>query len=448
MRRVLTIAYLFPPCGGSGVQRSLKLVRYLPSHGWAPVVLTTRDIAYTSYDNTLMEEVPDIVRVYRSASLAPHRVAWLLSRRHWNAQTTDRVAAPQVSPRGLSLYRRTRDLFFIPDPEVLWLPFAYAAGLRIMRQEKPEVIYSPTNPASGAALAMALSQATGVPYVLDYRDLWTNLPAGWFTQQPPTCLHKAVQVWLERQCAMRASAIVMIGQRLVDDILGRMPEFLGKTSVIPNGFDPADLASAPPQPRPADRIRLVYTGEVQASYDTNLRTLVSALALLRPDLRERFEVVIVGRTYPEAQEMVSGIIGPKAITFAGYVSHATAVGYLKSADAALLFIPQGDESSITGKVFEYIGSGHPIIALIEPGGDAAAVLRQAKRDQYICAPQDVSTLTTMLERIASEGVAIAPPESVRDFDRREQAGLFAHIFDRVAAERHGSDRFRPTDVEL
>ena len=183
MRRVLVIAYYFPPMGLSGVQRVAKFVKYLPEHGWQPTVLTIEPAGYYAYDTTLLHEVKQAgVAICRTASWDPTR----FFRRH---QTIPLPSEPQR--RRLSTVSQ---LLFVPDNKIGWLPHALRAGRRLLKERAFDAIFSSAPPYTAHLIAARLSRQSGVPLVVDFRDDWVGNPRHVY----PTPLHRYLNGRLER----------------------------------------------------------------------------------------------------------------------------------------------------------------------------------------------------------------------------------------------------------
>src|SRR5205823_2929044 len=174
----------FPPQGGGGVQRTLKFVKYLPSEGWLPVVHSVSNPYWTLQDPTLVGEIPPVVKVSRSRTFEFERFARatdeLISREAEPGRERDRQArAPRRSGGGLRrLFKSVAGLvqrhLLVPDPQITWVPGAFLKSLSVIRREGVTLLYSSSPPNSGQVLGLLLKRATGLPWVADFRDPWTE----------------------------------------------------------------------------------------------------------------------------------------------------------------------------------------------------------------------------------------------------------------------------------
>jgi glycosyltransferase involved in cell wall biosynthesis len=430
-KKVLIISYYFPPVGGSGVQRVLKFVKYLPEFGWDPIVLTVKDINYSIRDYSLLDDIDPEIKIVRTESVDPHRLSSFLFSGVPGDGSESKVIKNQRFAEGsigLRVFRWVRDLIAVPDTAVGWIPFAYRAGLRAIREGGVDVILATFSPSSSTLLAWLLSKKTGVPYVLDFRDPWIGVFAG---QKFPTRLHKAVNIWLEGKVVKSASALTVYGDILARAFKERYPGFAGPIAELTNGFDPKDMDGVVAEERPEGRFRIVYMGSLYAFQEGNFRTLLSAMQLLPDRLRNSLEVVFVGRPLLHAPAEVATAGLEEQITFLPYKPHVEALGYLKSADAGLLFVPKGDRTIVTGKVFEYLMVGCPILACIEPSGACAEILQRAGCADWIVPADDAQALARTIVSLAAAGWPRPSSPIVEQFSRRaiteRLAGVLSHV---------------------
>ncbi len=442
-KKVLLISYLFPPVGGAGVQRNLKYVKYLPQFGWDPVVLSVKHIQYYVYDEYLLREVPQNVPIIRTGSLDPLRLAAILRGiRVRNGQRPGSAMPSYLSEAApaIRVYRLMRNYLAFPDAQIGWIPFAYRRGYEAIRKYDVRAILASVGPVSSAIVARLLAARTGVPYALDFRDAWTDDP--YFVA--PTALHRWGHALLEKLVVGQADAVTVYDECLGRTLQSRYESLKDRVGVLPNGFDPADRDLIGPPPGPADiKRRIVYTGSLYAHHDENVRTLLAALNYLPEGIRSTLRILFVGQTYAGFQERIAaaGLSGDQIVS-TGYVSHSEALTLLASADAALLFVRSGDVSSVTGKVFEYLMVGCPILACIEPEGACAKVLGSVGQGHWIAPPSDARAIARVITELAASNWQRSDSSQVERFSRKRTAADLAAILDQLSnADRKDRTRF-------
>jgi glycosyltransferase involved in cell wall biosynthesis len=330
-RRVLVLAYYFPPVGGAGVQRTLKFVKYLASMGWDATVVSTCSRAYKARDASLVAEVPPGTRVVRT------------------------LALPLARYLGIVLYRvrltRLRTFVLWPDGGLGWMPFAFLAAMRAVRRDRPDVLFSTSSPYGSHLVALLVARFSGLPWVADFRDEWAANP--YLAGEPRLLTELSRRA--ERAITTGATKIVVAAGYFR---LAGVPQGDPRRVEIVNGVDESDVVEASPGP-PPDRFVLAHVGSIYEIRDPSpaLRALAT-LASRGAIQGEQVEVRLVGNLW------IPGFAPPPGInvTTTGYVAHARAIEEMSSATALLLYVPRGDLAP-SGKLFEYLASGRPVLCL-------------------------------------------------------------------------------------
>jgi glycosyltransferase involved in cell wall biosynthesis len=393
-RRVLVLAYFFPPLGGGGVQRTLKHVKYLPQYGFDPVVLTTRFVWSPISDATLAAEVPAETTVIRAPELPLHVARWGLQR----ALRRMRLSTAPASYLGW------------PDEAAGWVPGATWRALRTVRRKRPDVLYSTSSPVSAHLVALIVSRLTGLPWVADFRDAWTRNPQGEVVGGPFARLSE----WLERKVVERARALIVVDDSV--ELLGVEHDHPRRV-VIRNGVDPEDVLSASEPPRNA-RFRLAYVGALYGERDAApvfaaLRALIDR-GVVDPG---KVEVRLVGHQALDASLDLQRI----PVTRVGYVDHAAAIEEMTNADSLLFYAPPSNRGS-SGKIFEYLAAGRPVLCVA--GSDNFAFQLVDELDAGPCAePSDPAGIEAAIEGLYRRW---------EDGELRVSAGVRAEVFRRFS----------------
>ena len=419
-RRVLVIAYYFPPMGLSGVQRVAGFVKYLPHHGWLPTILTVEPAGYFAYDATLLDEIEAAgVSIYRTRSWDPTRFFG----------KTRIVSMPSESVR--SSFARASQFLFVPDNKIGWIPHALREGNRILGLQKFDAVFSSAPPYSAHLVAARLSRRGQIPLVADFRDDWVGNPR----HNYPTRWHRRWNERLERYVLDSCSHAVTINEPIRESLAQRKSDRASapSISVIPHGYDP-EIVAAKPIRRASRKMQFLYTGifyDAQTP-DYFLRALAQMIEA-HPETRSEVEAVFVGLLPKSAQQLVTDLALNDIVRYDGYVPHAKAVAYQCAATVLWMTIGSrsGAEGISTGKLFEYMGSRKPILALV-PSGAARDTLHSYGA-ATIVDPEDVDAIAQAMELLFRRWRAAtlpAPVESyVEQLDRRRLAGLLAGHLD-------------------
>ena len=434
--RALFIAYTFPPVGGAGVQRTTKFVKYLPKFGWDASVLTVSNPSVPLRDESLCRDVPAATCIVRARTFEPSYAAKA-------AFTNSRVPAGRVIFNRLV---RSAVLGLLqPDPQMLWNGPAFRRGLRALREARHDVIVASAPPFSSLLLGAALGGAAGVPLVLDYRDEWAISSRHWENRQlrgPSIVLQRA----MERYVLRRARAVIATSPRSAAalDALCRQAGSAAFVTHIFNGFDPDDFGGAPAARAADATFRLVYTGTLYNLMSPEpLVAALESLAAERPELARRLELVFAGRHAAEQAARLARAGRMCRLRTLEYVTHPEAIALMRSADALCLLVSDvpGADRIIPAKLFEYIASRKPILAVV-PVGDVGQVLRSHPA-ALVCAPDDISAIRGWLSRAIERGIGV-PDAALLDttpFNRREQARQLASLLNRIAADGRENPSF-------
>jgi glycosyltransferase involved in cell wall biosynthesis len=430
-RRVLLIAYSFPPVGGAGVQRPTKWVKYLPDFGWDVTVLTPANPSVPVRDDSLLAEIPRETRIVRAPT-------WEPDYRRKEEWTGDRAPATAVA-RCLSgvkrVARRVAQAVLQPDLQVLWTYNALRAATEELRRVRHDAIVVTVPPYSALSVGVALKRRFAVPLVFDFRDEW-DLSRRYLEQAPRGGWSQFVQTRMQRSLLKHADAVITTTQASAETYRQKLAEVGNAAGAhcIYNGFDPDDFAvAAGAQPLGRTGFRLVYTGTLWNL--TNVEPLVLAVERVNaanPALLSGLELVCVGRSTPEQRRLLERLRGtPCRLELRDYCSHAEVAHWLHGADALCLLLSDvpGAERVVPAKLFEYLASGKPILAIL-PHGEAARLLRQFLPDGHFL-PRDINGIAGWLAdrlRTDSASPAVRPSyDGLEEFSRPAQAGRLADV---------------------
>ena len=438
--RLLVVAYYFPPSGGPGVQRVLKLVKYLGAFGVEPAVLTVDDGAFPHTDDALTGDVPAGVEVRRAPSLDPLRLyAKLKGQPSGTAVPVGSLGdAGSIGERAARFVRAN---VFLPDARVGWVPYAARAAKRWAAEAEADgrpfgAVLTSGPPHSGHLVGLALKRAhPELRWVADFRDPWTGI--NYYDELPMTAAAKALDRRLEAAVLRHADAVTTVSPTWAEAIarkgaraVGSGEPGSGSVYVVHNGFDPDDFAATVP-PVPSDAFVLTHVGSLYASRDAP--AVWEAVARLRDRGADRLRLRLVGPVDASVQASLARH-GLQAITtHRPYVPHPEAVAEMRAATALLLTIePFALEAGmITGKAYEYLASGRPVVGVGPAGGDAARLLTATgagalfARDDADGIAQHVGAL---YERWRSgEALQGASEEAAAPFSRRLQARSMAEV---------------------
>jgi glycosyltransferase involved in cell wall biosynthesis len=426
--RALIVCYVFPPVGGAGVQRVLKLVKYLPSWGVTPAVLTAREPSVPVHDDSLERDVPAGTTVLRARTFEPGYAQKKLA---WQVAAT---ATQSPSARAKRTLLRWGRRLLVPDPQVLWLPAAQLALARRLASSRADDVVMISGPPFSAFLLAALVRLRpGTAVVLDYRDEWSTTSSA-YEMSGSARASAALEGAILRLC----HGVTTATEEFRSALLTRFP-FLDPERVvaIPNGYDPEDFPASLPAPSGA-RCVLTYAGTVFRL--TSARGLLDGVRLLHerePQLAQLLELRFVGRIVDTELDYFDGsaALGVRQL---GYLTHSSALEQLASSHGVLCLLDEvpGVERIYPAKIFEVMRLRRPCLALT-PEGALAALVRRHRLGEVI-PPRDAPAIAAALSRWVCrfrDGTlpAATDPLDIERFDRRLQARQFADVFQAAVA---------------
>lgn len=386
MKRVLMLAYFFPPLGGGGCQRTLKLVRYLEPLGWGATVVTTRDQDYWIADPTLLAEVPHGTEVLRVSGLTPHRALGWLRRRGVPLERRQ----GERSRGALSLLRALQSFVAVPDGFAGWARAAERAAADRLAAGGIDAIWTTSPPDSTHLAGLELKRRTGLPWIADFRDPWV----GRATYRAPTAWHDRAHRRLERAVVEAADRVTMVSEAMLDTYRRRHPRVPpGHFALLPNGYDPDDWARAGAAAAPAPgRFTLLHAG--QLAHRPTVRTLLDAARRLldeEPALAAQLRLVFLGGNEQVSDRDLARAGVASLVERRDAAPHHDALAAMRAADALVLLGHggAGDALVYTGKIYEYLTSRRPVLAILD-AGPAADLLRAARVGPPPVAPGDVA----------------------------------------------------------
>ncbi len=225
--KVLVIAYYFPPMGLSGVQRTLKFVKYLPDYGWEPTVLTVTPTAYYALDYSMLRELSEYgIRTVRTNSLDPTRLF----------ESGKPVKMPHEKLR--NFLSAISQAIFIPDNKIGWKHEAIRAGRKLLARRRIQCHFLHCAALYMPSYWSGIIKEFNIPLVLDFRDSWVDNPLHFYI----TPLHKMLHQKLEKKVLKTSNRIITINRRIKELMLRRY-RFLSYNdiAIIPQGYDPEDF---------------------------------------------------------------------------------------------------------------------------------------------------------------------------------------------------------------
>ncbi|MHC4122826.1 MAG: glycosyltransferase [Planctomycetota bacterium] len=452
MKNILFITHLFPPYGGSSVQRSSKFTKYLKHFGYNPIVLTTKveekkvlgnDYTFYNMDWSLLDDLKSIdLQVIRTKSSEPGMFFNILDKLHLN---------------------RLRKFIFIPDPLIFWIIPAIRAGLKIIRNNRIKLIYTSAPPYSVNITGLILSRISKLPWVADFRDPWTqNFIEYWATK-----IHYLIEKNIEQKVYKTANRIIvctpMCKEQLVEKNNNINPS---KIETITHAYDAEDFTEGRKNEYGKKKFILTYIGRFYRGYNSaTRRRLVDFLSLgfltyrpfplelnsatpyyfmkalhellkKYPLLKNDIEVKFVGPLDKKNSALIERFSLEDIVSVTGYIDHSECINIMLESSLLLYIIGYSRESSyhMAAKLYEYMASKIPILALVSEG-DSKKCLKNSGL-AFFANPVDSDEISKQIyllyQQWKSGGITVHPNDRfISQFERKKLARKLADVFNEV-----------------
>ncbi|MGK7391710.1 MAG: glycosyltransferase [Candidatus Cyclobacteriaceae bacterium M2_1C_046] len=425
-KSVLIITYYWPPVGGSGVQRWLKMSRYLRDKGWEPIIYTPENPSFGTVDHSLSNEVPTDMEVIKLPIWEPYQIFSRLKGKRGPVSASDvRIKKNKSWIDKLMLWIRGN--LFIPDPRIFWVRPSVKFLPDIIAANKIQAVITTGPPHSLHLIGLKLQKKTGINWIADFRDPWTQ----WdlyeeFNMLP---LVRKLHRRLERKVLQKSDRVFTINhyyKKAFEKLGGR------EVDVITNGYDEADFQDYSYHQTNIFSIR--HIGIVDEMRDPT--PFIEALQHFlnnHPDLN--IEVEFTGNVAQTFKEKVAeNSVLDEVVKFESYKPHAEIIKKYETTEVLLLVLTRSEHAAgnTTGKIYEYLASGARILAIGPTDGEVAEILKDTGAGRIVD-PSDIERINEILESYLDEFIEGRRPDvrNVNRYSRRAQAYEVAKILDKL-----------------
>lgn len=415
MKKVLIIANQFPPMGGSGVQRSVKFVKHLAKFGYEPVVFTREIGNMPLKDETLLKDIPKGTKIYRTKAYEPTELKGIL-----------RIPGKVVGK------------LTIPDSARYWANAALKTALEVIKKEGIKMIYTTSAPYSDHLLGLAIKKKMpDIKWAVDFRDEWTNNP--YTLDNPYNPIRTSIEKSMESKVLNTADVLITNTPVMRENFVNNNRLKGDNFYVIPNGFDIEDFEGFDLEKPKNDKMTFVYTGALYGRRKPD--TFFEALKQLKSEGLidgNNITVQLIGNYHKDKlQAQIDSYGLTNEFDIVGYVPHDVCIEKQLKADVLVMIegTGRGANAFYTGKIFEYMNTGRPVLAILPQEGAAAGLVRESKIG-IVAHTDNVEAIKSNIKNYYDawlEGkLDFEPDRSVIDkFERKELTKELARVFDTV-----------------
>ena len=437
MKRVLIITYYWPPSGGSGVQRWLKMSKYLPENGWGPVIYTTKNAEYPIVDSSLEKDVAPDLEVIRRPIFEPYDYY----KKFLGIKKEETVKMGFIEEKekkhgwkeSISLWIRGN--LFIPDARCWWVKPSVRYLKSYLKEHPVDAIISTGPPHSMHLIAMKLKEELGIPWIADFRDPWTEID--YYDELRLTKWADRKHHRLEREVLEKADKVVTVAPDGAKR-LGR----LGNRNVrtIYNGFDQDDDAQTPVSI--SDTFTLTYLGVLSKIQNPEqFWQVLGELVKEDEEFSKKLKIKLIGQIDNSVIRSIEeqGLSGYVALS--PYVPHDQVSEVHRSSTLLLLFLMPDSKPRakglLTGKLFEYMASGRPILCIGPEDGDAAHILKETHAGQSVNFEDKKKmkeVIKDLYQKYLKNGLPSNESQEVEKYSRRALTGEYGKLLDKTIME--------------
>jgi len=358
MKKVLIITYYWPPAGGPGVQRIIKYAKYLPDFDWLPIILTVEQPTSPATDESLLKTIPNEAIIYKTPTLEPFNFyRWLTGRRRGENLPKDIIVKKPNEKLSEKISRLIRANLFIPDARVGWYPSLVKQGMKIIREEKPEIIFSTSPPHSVQLGAKKLAKKSKLPWIADFRDPW--IEAYWESDIERFPLIQQLNRKFEKNVLESADMVTTVSEGFVDLFSKKASN---NYDVLYHGFDFINKEAMT-----TEKFTILYIGNM--SKYQSAKPILRAIQKLSENEKKKTEFVVVGQVFDGFDDLMVEFRDIKIITH-DYMPYHEAMEFSRQASILLLInpVPIYGAQLIPVKIYDYIALRKPILAIGSKGG--------------------------------------------------------------------------------
>lgn len=390
MKKVLIITYYWPPAGGPGVQRWLKFVKYLPDFDIQPVVYVPENPMYPIVDEGLVSEVSEKAIVLKNKIVEPYGIASVFSKKNTKGISSGIIPNQKKQTFLQKMMLWIRGNLFIPDARILWVKPSVSYLKKYIKENGIDTIITSGPPHSLHLIGLQLKEDLKVKWLADFRDPWTTIG-----------YHSALKLskYADRKHKLQESTVLNTADTIIVTSKTTKTEFERLTSkpieVITNGYDVEQVGKQPLD----EKFTLAHIGSFLS--DRNPKILWESISELihgNEDFARYFELKLMGKVSQEVLDSISAYGLNDYLNNLGYVSHQEAVEHQRKSQVLLLIEIDSEEtkSIIPGKVFEYIVSERPIVAIGPEDSDFAEIITSTNTGTFFRYTEKEKLKTTIL----------------------------------------------------
>ena len=429
MKKVLIITYYWPPSGGAGVQRWLKFSKYLPQYGWEPIIYTPENPEFAIEDRSLLNDIASNTEVIKTKIWEPYQIYKILTGK--KVQKVNMSFAGKGKKEGLihKAALTLRGNLLIPDPRCFWINPSVKYLLNYLKLNPVDAIITTGPPHSMHRIGLGVHRKTHLPWIADFRDPWTNID--FYKELNLSWLADKIHHKMEQQIISEANCVVSVTPTWCAELAEKNPK---RIEMVHNGYDEADI---PNNKVSTDaEFSLVHIGSINAARNPKvLWKALGELVIENDEFCNKLKIKLVGNVEEIVYQDIEHYQLNKFVEKTGYLSHKEAIEFQQKAQLLLLLINNTPNANgiLTGKLYEYMASKRPTLAIGPTGSDIARLLNETETGTIVDF-DDVAGMKNTLLALFNKyktGTLESAAKGYDQYSRRVQCGIMADILNDI-----------------
>lgn len=375
-KKILIISYYWPPAGGPGVQRWLKFVKYLPDFGIEPHVYVPKNPTYPLLDEKLIADVSDKAIIIKKPIFEPYGLAGIFSKKKTKKISSGIIPNKKKQSWVEKMLIWVRGNLFIPDARLFWIRPSVQFLSKYIQENKIETVITTGPPHSLHLIGMELKNRHKINWITDFRDPWTTI--GYHDKMQLSNWAAKKHKQLEKQVLNSCDQIIVTSPTTKTEFQALTSKPI---SVITNGYDVEQITKKSLD----EKFTLAHIGSFLS--ERNPRILWKALAELVKENKafsEKLELKLIGAVSDSVLETIKEFKLERFVNNLGYVSHEVALQEQRISQVLLLIEIDSEQTNciIPGKLFEYLVSERPIVAIGPEKADFASIIKETNTGTF------------------------------------------------------------------
>lgn len=431
MKKVLIISYYWPPSGGAGVQRWVKLTKFLSEFDIEMHVLTVDEkfASYSVIDESLKKDIKEKIKVYKTKSFEPINIyGKIFGKKNIPTSGFSNVDNSSLKQK---LANFIRSNVFIPDPRRCWNNFAFKKACEIIEKYSIDNIITTSPPHSTQLLGLKLKNKYKANWIADLRDPWTDIY--YYPLLNHSFISKKIDSRYEKMVLMKADKLIVVSQGIQELLISKDKNINPlKFNILPNGFDPEDFEET----KINNNIRkftISYTGTMSSAYKPQI-VLDVIEELNKENDTFDFEMNFVGNISEGIEKYISNLKISKFVNIIPNVPHDNVIDFQLNSHILFLVIPDVIKADgiLTGKIFEYLATRNLILGLGPKKGDAAKIINFTTAGQFFDRTEKAKIKSFLLDnynKFITGEFKKNTSQNINEFNRKLQASKIYDLLD-------------------